>query len=291
MGLEPQGYGSPGTSATGFKATGFKETGFKASTLQRKSGEMAMRRSVLWNGLWLVVRRPGAVVWTYVFNLVLALVFAMRLGEQLGAVLDHSLAASSMNNGFDVGTLMGAILRLNEGVPSGGASGMAGLLLWALVYFLLMPGALVVYQLQAPGKLSSLLMSGVLYFWRTVRIWLLMAVVSAIVLLPLISAQRAWAKHVEEHLTGWIGSRPGRGAEVDPGLYRIRGGHEARHGNLTPVTTAAGEAGGDSAEDAAAAIEPRKSIVLNQAGAVQDLLGPKVKSIGQPGHHSRRPLG
>ena len=75
--------------------------------------------------------------------------------------------------------------------------------MWLAIYFLLMPGTLVVYQIKAPAKLSTLLQQGLLYFWRSVRILLLMALVSVIVLAPLLFLYTGWAKHVDETTVGW----------------------------------------------------------------------------------------
>jgi hypothetical protein len=164
---------------------------------------MASKRSILLHGLWLTIGRPGAFIWAYIFNLALALLFAMRLGNQFGEVLTHSLAAAPLSHGFDVATAVAAFIRIGDGVPSGGSANALGVGIGLAIYFLLMPGALVVYQIEAPAKLSTMLLQGLLYFWRSVRIWLLMAFVSAIVLAPFLIAYNLWSKHVDENIVGW----------------------------------------------------------------------------------------
>jgi hypothetical protein len=157
---------------------------------------------MLLGGLRLVLTRPGAVVWTYVANLGIALLFSLRLHTQLAGLLDHSMAAERLNSGFDVGTAAAAFFRLGHGVPAAGATLYAGLPVYFLVYFLVVPGALFSYRVGAPGRLSILLTEGLCFFWRFVRITVLTVVVSGIVLVPLMTFQRKWSDHVDERVVG-----------------------------------------------------------------------------------------
>ena len=163
---------------------------------------MARRRSILWNGLKLVLKAPGALLWTYALNLGLALLFSLRLHAQLGSILDHSLAAERLNSAFDLGTLLSVIHRLNYMAPPAGATSYVGLPLYMLGYFILVPGALFCYRSGAPSRLSIIASSGLSYFWRFVRITLLTAIVAAIVLVPLSMAQGAWSTQVDENFVG-----------------------------------------------------------------------------------------
>ena len=159
-------------------------------------------RSILLNGLRLLVTHPGALVWTYLANLVVAMLFSLRLHAQLSSLLDHSLAAQRLNAAFDVGVAASAVSRLTYRTPSSGAAAYAGLPLYFLVYFLLVPGALAAFRLAAPARLGLLLSNGVAFFWRFVRITLLTILVSGIVLGPLFALQGAWAAHVEGTVVG-----------------------------------------------------------------------------------------
>ena len=159
---------------------------------------MARRRSMLWNGLKLVVRLPGALLWTFALNLGVALVFSLRLNAQLSSILDHSMAAERLNSAFDLGTLLGVAHRLGYMAPSTGNTSYIGLPLYLLGYFILVPGALFCYRSETPPRLSILVGSGLSYFWRFVRITLLTAIVSLLVLVPLMLLQSNWSAQVNE---------------------------------------------------------------------------------------------
>ena len=163
---------------------------------------MARRRSILWNGLMLLAKLPGTLLWTFALNLGLALVFSLRLKAQLSSILDHSLAAERLNSAFDLGTLLGVVHRLGYMAPSSGATAYLGLPLYLLGYFILVPGSLFCFRSEAPPRLSILVSSGIAYFWRFVRITLLTLIVSAIVLGPLIALQNAWSAQVDETVVG-----------------------------------------------------------------------------------------
>ena len=163
---------------------------------------MALRRSILWNGLRLVLKAPGALLWTYALNLGLALLFSLRLHAQLASVLDHSLAAERLNSAFDLGTLLGVVHRLNYMAPATGGTAYLGLPLYLLGYFILVPGTLFCYRSDAPSRLSILASSGLSYFWRFVRITLLTGIVAAAVMVPLAMVQASTSAQIEENFVG-----------------------------------------------------------------------------------------
>jgi hypothetical protein len=163
---------------------------------------MIERRNIFLHGLWLTLRRIPAVLWAYAFNISLALIFSVRLHGYLNDIMAHSLAAQRLTTGFDLGTVLASLARLQEG-PSGGATGLyLSIPLYLLVYFLLVPGALFCYQTKTPARLSTLLHQGLLFFWRFVRITILSLLVSALILGPLAFLQTKWAAHVDRHAVG-----------------------------------------------------------------------------------------
>ena len=164
--------------------------------------QIRKRRSILLGGLRLVWQHPGAVVWTYLFNLGIALVFSLPLHARLASVLDHSIAAQGLNAAFDLGTLGAVAHKLSYRVPSSGASIYSGLPIYFFWYFVLVPGALFSYRIGAPQRLAILVSSGLCFFWRFVRITLLTVLVSALVLGPLFALQGVWMNHVDEHVVG-----------------------------------------------------------------------------------------
>ena len=165
---------------------------------------MTERRSILIHGLGLTLRRLPAFLWTYVFNLGLALLFSIGLHNSLSILLNHSLATQRLVGGFDLGTLAESALRLSEG-PTGTASlqaSHASVPAYLLIYFLLVPGTLFCYQTATPARLGTLLQQGLLHFWRFVRITLISLLVFTIVLGPLLALRRGFAAHVDRNVVG-----------------------------------------------------------------------------------------
>ncbi|MBB5342906.1 hypothetical protein [Tunturibacter empetritectus] len=163
---------------------------------------MIERRNIFLHGLFLTLRRFPTVLWAYAFNLVLALIFTVRLHSQFSSMMDHSLAAQRLTSGFDVSAGAETVLRLQDG-PSGSTAGsFSSIPLYLLVYFLLVPGTLYCYQTKAPARLSTLLHLGLLHFWRFVRITILTILISALILGPLVFLQGKWAEHVDKHAVG-----------------------------------------------------------------------------------------
>jgi hypothetical protein len=163
---------------------------------------MSERRNIFLHGLWLTLRRFPAVLWAYLFNLGLALIFSIRLHSQLSSMMDHSLAAQRLISGFDIGPIAESIGRIQQS-PGGNAAGnYSSIPLYLLVYFFLIPGTLFCYQTKSPARLSTLLHQGLLHFWRFVRITLHTIIVSALILGPLFFLQEKWADHVDDHIVG-----------------------------------------------------------------------------------------
>jgi len=163
---------------------------------------MPRQRSILLHGLRLVVTHPGPLVWSYVFNLGIALLFSLRLHAQLSAILDHSLAAGRLTSAFDLGTLLQVTQRLGDHAVPAGNTNYLGLPVYFLIYFILVPGALFSYQSEMPARLSILLSTGLSYFWRFVRITLLALLVSAAILLPLLNISNLWSARIDETHVG-----------------------------------------------------------------------------------------
>jgi hypothetical protein len=160
---------------------------------------MVERRNIFLHGLFLTLRRFPALLWAYVFNLGLALIFSIRLHRQFSSIMDHSLAAQRLTNGFDLGTVADSFLRLQDG-PSGSSAGAySAVPLYLLIYFLLVPGTLFSYQTKSPAHLSTLFHQGLIHFWRFLRITLLTILISALLLGPLAFLQNKWADHVDKH--------------------------------------------------------------------------------------------
>ena len=157
---------------------------------------------MLLHGLRLAVTHPGPLLWTYGFNLGIALLFSVRLHAALSSVLNHSLEAQRLSSAFDLGTALDVSHWLGEHATSTGYAAYAGVPLYLLVYFVLVPGALFSYQSLAPARLSILLSSGLSFFWRFVRISLLTGFVGLMVMLPLLALNGRWSTFVDDRQVG-----------------------------------------------------------------------------------------
>lgn len=165
---------------------------------------MSRHRSIFLHGLFLTLRRFPAVLWTYLINLGLALLFSIRVHGQLAQTLDHSLHSQRLVGGFDLTVLAETIMRFHEGSTTTSGS-YAGVPLYVFLYFIMVPGVLYCYQTGSPARLSTLLQQGLLHFWRFVRITILTLIGFALILGPLSFLQNRWSAYVEEHILGRTG--------------------------------------------------------------------------------------
>ena len=164
---------------------------------------MTQHRSLFIHGLGLTLRRFPALLWAFAFNFVYSAITTARVSSAIGVVTNTSLAAGPIAHGFDLGTVGGLFLKLNEG-PGLTPGISASVLLYFATYFLIVPGTLFCYQTGAPARLSGLLQVGLLHFWRFVRISVLTMVVMGIVLGLLVAI---WSK-VSDRIDATIVGRP-----------------------------------------------------------------------------------
>jgi hypothetical protein len=163
------------------------------------------QRSLLAGGLSLTLRNWPALVWTYIFNLVLSLVFSLPLYGQIDAITGHSFGSQRLTGAFDLAVLGSVAAKLGEGHGSAASASYLSSYFYLPLYFLLVPGTLFCYQSGAPAKLSTLLQGGFAYFWRFVRITLISVPIFAIVLGILFAIQGRWAGYLDEHVVGRSG--------------------------------------------------------------------------------------
>jgi hypothetical protein len=162
------------------------------------------KRSILLHGLSITLRRLPALLWTYAFNLGLAILFSLGLHHSLSDLLNHSLANQRLISAFDLGTAAETLMHLHEG-PSGGSAFTAahsGIFVYLILYFLLIPGTLFCYQTSYPARLGTLFQQGLLYFWRFIRITILTLIVCGLILGGLGALQNRWATHIDNHAVG-----------------------------------------------------------------------------------------
>jgi hypothetical protein len=165
---------------------------------------MARTRNIFFHGLGITLRRLPAFLWTYVFNLALALAFSFPLYHQLSKLLDHSMASQRLSSGFDLSVIMSAAQRIHGDriADSGAMASHGSVLVYLLVYFLLIPGTIFCYLTKTRSSLGNLLRQGLKHFWRFVRITVLFLLSGLIVLGPLSMLQRRWSDLVDDHFVG-----------------------------------------------------------------------------------------
>lgn len=165
---------------------------------------MPQKRNIFFHGLGITLRRFPAFVWTYLFNVGLALAFCIPLYRQLSEFMNHSLESQRLSSGFDVSVVLGAVMRI-RGEQAGEVSAMTShgsIIAFLIIYFLLVPGTLFSYLTSQPAKLSTLIYQGLLHFWRFVRITLLSLLVGLVILGPMMAAERQWDDFVSDRYVG-----------------------------------------------------------------------------------------
>jgi hypothetical protein len=158
---------------------------------------MPLERNLLGGGLSLTLRSWPALVWTYVFNLGLAVLFTLPLHQQIGAITAHSLASQRLTGAFDLGAMGGVIAKLYDGPGPATSTSYFSTPIYLVLYFLIVPGTLFCYQTGNSASLFALLQSGFAHFWRFVRITLVSLVISGPILAGLFALQKLWAAHVD----------------------------------------------------------------------------------------------
>jgi len=163
---------------------------------------MTQQRNLLTTGLGITLRNWPAFVWTYVFNLGTALLFTLPLRAQLTDITAHSLASERLTGAFDLGVMVGAIMKLSKGPGPATLSSNFTAPVFVLFYFLIVPGTLLCYQSGARPRLATLFHTGFTYFWRFIRITLVNLIISGIILGGLIALQKLWSAHIDDTMVG-----------------------------------------------------------------------------------------
>jgi hypothetical protein len=163
---------------------------------------MTERHNLLTTGLGLTLRNWRVFVWTYIFNLVTALLFTMPLRTQLSDITAHSLASGRLTGAFDLAAVVGVILKLSKGPGPATASSNFTAPVFVILYFLIVPGILFCYQTGARPRLATLFHTGFTYFWRFIRITLVNLVISGLIIGGLTALQKLWSTHIDDTMVG-----------------------------------------------------------------------------------------
>ncbi len=162
-----------------------------------------MPRSPILRGLFLTLRHPRPLLWTYVVSLAAAWIASATLRAEFAQITSTTLAAQPLISGFDLATIFEAGRRFSAG-PHGSFAVPArtGIPVYLLAFFLLVPGTLLTYLTNTPRRLGALLQQGMQSFWSFVRITLLTLLIAGPILGALSAAQGAVSSRIGEHITG-----------------------------------------------------------------------------------------
>ena len=141
---------------------------------------MAQRdASAFWGGAGLAWRRQRVLWWIFAVNFILAFFSIHGVVPRVGNVLDHSLAAQRLVNGFDLGAFSELMLQPGISPLSVSPAAMA----YSLVFFVFMlfvtGGILEVYRRDSRVTTAEFFESSGAFFWRFARllIFLLLCII------------------------------------------------------------------------------------------------------------------
>jgi hypothetical protein len=161
-----------------------------------------------WGGAGLVWRRQALVWWIFAVNFVLAFIAIHDVTPRLGGVLDNSLAAQRLVNGFDVGAV--AELAVRPGISPLSVSPAA--VAYSFVFFVFMlfmtGGVLEVYRRDMRLATGEFFEACGAFFWRCVRlvVFLLLCLIPIAILRQIFAAitNRADAHAVSAMTPVWV---------------------------------------------------------------------------------------
>lgn len=177
--------GKPGTGVVG--------------SLKREQGIMSAKRRLLSDALARVGHNKRYILWFYLLNVALAWFGAGAFGNQVHEILDHSLQGGRLVHGFDLGVLIGMLMRPEFGPMMAVA---APAVHFAVLYFLLtalfMPGVLQGYASNYRLPRDEFFRACGINLWRFVRLMIVAAIVMAIAAGALFAIRSALLKKAAE---------------------------------------------------------------------------------------------
>ena len=138
-----------------------------------------MNKSPFLAGVSLVWRRQSVLWWIFVVNFVLAGMGAITFMQQVGQVLDHSLHSQALVHGFNP-IVFSLLLMDARGAAGVGTASVSSVCL-ALVFFIFMlfveGGLLQVYRLDRQLNKGEFFEASGRFFWRFVRLFIMLLIV------------------------------------------------------------------------------------------------------------------
>jgi hypothetical protein len=114
--------------------------------------------------------------WIFAVNFVLACMASSSLVQQVSPVLDHSLQSGALVHGLNV-VVLSALLMEAHGAAGAGASATSLVLLFFIFMLFVEGGLLQVYRLDRRLTTGEFFEAGGRFFWRFVRLFLMLLVV------------------------------------------------------------------------------------------------------------------
>jgi hypothetical protein len=139
------------------------------------------------------------LLWSYLAVLCVGVVGGLSVQARIGPFLNHSLAAQQLAGGIDAGYYAELFMHANEHDPGSGPVTGSLTLLSIVLSFFLAAGTVSVFLSGEEPRLAIILVRGVEYFWRFVRLMLFAAIIGGPTLAVLGGLRTVYLKHADEH--------------------------------------------------------------------------------------------
>lgn len=136
--------------------------------------------SPLSTGMRLLLANKRLLLWTYLASLLLGLRAALPFHARISPILDHSLAAQNLAGRFDISSYALLTMHLGRQGTSLYTQAFAAVLEYCVFANMLAAGAYFVFSSGELPRLSTVLRSGLDYFWRFFRLLLFAGLIGGI---------------------------------------------------------------------------------------------------------------
>ena len=135
--------------------------------------------NVIREGAHLLWRRQRVLWWLYGINLFLGLIGTLPTANNIGAVLNHSLAAEHLVKGFDVSFFVELAAQPSHPVSAGAPASLLMAVAFFVLWLLFEGGILETYRRDSRLTTSEFFEACGRMFWRFVRLLICMLIVLA----------------------------------------------------------------------------------------------------------------
>jgi hypothetical protein len=143
--------------------------------------------NVIREGAHLVWRRQRVLWWLYGINLFLGLIGTLPTANNVGAILNHSLAAEHLVNGFDLNFFVELAAQPSHPLSAGAPASILLAVVFFALWLLFEGGILETYQRDSRLTTSQFFEACGRMFWRFVRL----LIFTLIALVPVVMIARA----------------------------------------------------------------------------------------------------